>query len=276
MSQGDVVKTSFTLRNAFGDPINGELRLPPRASDRPAVIICHSFMAFKDWGFFPYISMKIAQAGFVAVTFNFSLNGVAGNGNRITELANFERNTFSRELHDLKIVTDAVSGNELGIGGIDPRKISLLGHSRGGGIAIVFSSTDDRIRALVTWAAISSFDRWTQRQKEKWHTLGYLPLARDSSISPLRIGVELLNDYRQHSDQLNIALAAGSLRIPWLLIHGKADVLVDPAEAEALYAASNKNKTDLILLDGVGHLYNAASREENQYQIGRASCRERV
>src|SRR6266849_1023142 len=109
MGENDVLKTSFTLRNAFGDPINGELRHVPREGIRPAVIICHSFMAFKDWGFFPHISVKIAEAGFVAVTFNFSLNGVAGNGKRITQFANFERNTISRELHDLKIVTDAVA-----------------------------------------------------------------------------------------------------------------------------------------------------------------------
>ena len=266
MSENDVVETSFTLRNSFGDPISGELRYVPRGGNQPAIIICHSLMAFKDWGFFPYSAAKIAQAGFVAVTFNFSLNGVVAHGNRITEFSKFERNTFSRELHDLKIVTDTVQRNDFGVQGLDTDRLALLGHSRGGGESIVFSSMDDRVRALVTWSAISTFDRWTIRQKEKWSNLGYLPLAKDSTVSPLRLGIQLLNDYTQQSDRLDITKAASSLRIPWLLLHGKADVIVGSREAETLYASSNKLQTQLVLLDHVGHLYNAASPEEDHYQ----------
>lgn len=266
MSGIEVVRTSFRLYNAHGEPISGLIRYTPGFGKQTAVIICHSFMAFRDWGFFPYAADRIARAGFVVVTFDFSLNGVVADQKKITEFASFERNTFSRELHDLGVVADALERNDFGIEAVDPARIALLGHSRGAGIAIVFSSTDGRVGALVTWSAISTFDRWSEHQKKKWREVGFLSLSKDSTVSPLRLGVGLLNDYEQHADQLNITKAAASLTIPWLIVHGKADVTVPSREAEVLYAASNRAQTEIQLLDHVGHLYNASTPDRDGYQ----------
>jgi dienelactone hydrolase len=266
MNGDTILETPFVVRNAFGDPIHGELRYRSQAPDAPPVIICHSFMAFKDWGFFPYIGRAIANAGFVAVSFNFSLNGVAAHGNRITEFHNFERNTFSRELHDLNTVVDAVAERRIGNTGSNIAKIGLLGHSRGGGIAIVHAASDARIKALTTWSSISTFDRWTEHQKERWRLLGYLPLSKETAVSPLRLGRELLEDIDNHRTEYDILQAAGLLRIPWLILHGREDVTVQPREASLLYAKSTTARTEFRMLDHVGHLYNAASKNEDNYQ----------
>src|SRR5258706_4966345 len=159
MSTSRIVRKGFSLLNASGDPINGDIRYAMSARRMPVVIICHSFMAFKNWGFFPYIGERLADAGFVSLVFNFSHNGVIGDGNRITDFAKFEQNTFHLELSDLGRILDAVSGKEIGAEWIDAERITLLGHSRGGGISIVRAATDDRVRSLVTWSAISTFDR---------------------------------------------------------------------------------------------------------------------
>ena len=258
--------TSFTIQNGFGDDINGELRFVRGVPNQPVVVVCHSFMAFKDWGFFPYVAEKIATAGFAVLTFNFSLNGVSGDGKKITDFSRFEQNTFSRELHDLGVVVDAVRKNEFNVREVDSVRLTVLGHSRGGGIGIVFASMNQQVKTLVTWSAISTFDRWTGHQKDKWKELGSLPLSRGSAVSPLRLGLGLLTELEQQPDRFDILKAAGSLQVPWLLLHGKADVTVNSREAEALYAASNKGHTELMLLDHVGHLYNAASTEEDHYQ----------
>jgi hypothetical protein len=50
-----VRKELFSLLNGEGMEINGELLLPPVHTGLPLLVICHSFMAFKDWGFFPYL-----------------------------------------------------------------------------------------------------------------------------------------------------------------------------------------------------------------------------
>ncbi|HTK81639.1 MAG TPA: dienelactone hydrolase family protein [Bacteroidota bacterium] len=265
MRGNEVVHLPFTLTNDYGDPIVGDLRFVEGFPGKPVVIVCHSFMAFKDWGFFPYVATKLAEAGFVAATFNFSLNGV-GSDKKITDFDNFARNTFSRELHDLKVVTDALCNNAFGIGNTDSGRLSVLGHSRGGGIAIVFTALETRVRAVVTWSAISTFDRWSNHQKEKWRSLGFLPLAKDATISPLRLGIGLLQDFEQHRDTLDILAAAARLDRPWLIVHGREDVTVHAREAEALYGAADKTRSELLMLDHVGHLYNAASSDEDGYR----------
>lgn len=255
----------FQLVNKFGDPLNGEIRYSPSRGKRPVIIVCHSFMAFKDWGFFPHIGEQLVGAGFAVVTFNFSLNGVENNNNRITSFGQFQSNTFSRELHDLGTIVDAVSRNTIGIDAIDSKKIGLLGHSRGGGIAIVFAAADERIGALATFSAISTFDRWTPHQKTLWRERGFLPLARNSTVSPLRLGLDLLHDVEEHADELSITNAAGRMNMPWLIIHGREDLTVRCHEAEVLHAAANPALTKLMILDHVSHLYNAASEAEDNY-----------
>ena len=262
---------SFTLERPSGDALCGDLRFPPNLRDpKPVIIVCHSFMAFKDWGFFPTIGEKFAEAEFATVVFNFSGNGVVDGENRITDTSKFESNTFSRERADLEAVIDAVDRRKVGANVIDRNRIILLGHSRGGGISIIQTARDSRVRSLITWSAVSSFDRWTLHQKERWRRLGYLPLAKDTTVSPLRLGTGLLDDFEAHRDELNITGAASRIDVPWLILHGAADVTVHSREAEALYAASRNRKATLMLIDKVGHLYNARSPQEDNYQtLGR-------
>src|SRR6267378_1193156 len=161
-----LVREPFTLTSLSREPLHGDLRLQNDAvRKKPVLIICHSFMAFKDWGFFPYVGEQFAEKGFGAIAFNFSRNGVEEDEKRITRFDRFEANTFSREIDDLGAVIDAVEDGKIGVGLLDPGKIVLLGHSRGGGVAIIRTAIDRRVGGLVTWSAVSTFDRWTEHQK---------------------------------------------------------------------------------------------------------------
>src|SRR6185436_21156067 len=137
MNEDRIAISRFKVENRHGDPINGELRYSEGGANLPILIICHSFMAFKEWGFFPHAAAWLAAQGFAVCTFNFSLNGVEGNNNRITRFDRFASNTFTRELEDLRRVIDAICDAEIGTGTCDIKRIGLIGHSRGGGIAVV-------------------------------------------------------------------------------------------------------------------------------------------
>src|SRR6267143_427986 len=92
------------------EPLHGDLRFQNGAvRKKPVLIICHSFMAFKDWGFFPHAGEQFAEKGFGAITFNFSQNGVEDDEDRITRFDRFEANTISREIADRGAVIDAVA-----------------------------------------------------------------------------------------------------------------------------------------------------------------------
>ncbi len=265
MNKNAVHLERIELRNSSGDLIAGDLRYVQNENRKPVVVICHSFMAFKDWGFFPHIGEKLAESGFVSLVFNFSHNGVVEGGQRITDFEKFEQNTFSKELEDLDAVVSSIAEGNFGEEIIDREKIALLGHSRGGGIAIVHSASNARVKALVTMSSISTFDRWTNHQKKQWRTSGYLPLARDTSVSPLRSGLGLLNDIESNRERLSIANASSKIQVPWLVVHGKEDITVKSREAQQLYDASNIATTELMILEHVGHLYNATSRADDNY-----------
>lgn len=262
------------LRNSSGDVVCGDLRFVDGNAGNPLVIVCHSFMAFKNWGFFPRVGENLARAGFVSFVFDFSHNGVVCDGDRITDFQRFEQNTFTQELEDLRTVVDAAVSGRMRSGTIPGGsrkagrgKTVLLGHSRGGGIAIVHAASDERIDAMVTMSSVGTFDRWTDHQKRLWKSKGYLPLARDTSLSPLRLGLNLLDDLETHREHLTITAAAAKVHVPWLLLHGEADVMVQPKEAEQLYSAADKTTTEFVLLEKVGHLYNGEAREKDGYRM---------
>lgn len=256
----------FDLYNQSGNRIHGDIRYKSTLNEKPVVVICHSFMAFKDWGFFPFVAKRFAEWGFVSVIFNFSGNGVKGDEDRITGFDSFEKNTFLLEVDDLKTVIDSIWNGEIGGGVIDRSNIILLGHSRGGGVAILEASNDERVKALVSWSTIGTFFRWTEHQKKIWRANGFLPLAKDTTASPLRLGIDLLLELEHKKDELDLLGAAAKIKIPWLLIHGKTDKTVPASEAGMLFSAAGNTKTELLLLDHVGHLYNAATKEEDDYK----------
>ncbi len=46
----------------------------------PGVLIVHGFKGFKDWGMFPLMAERLAEAGFAACRFNLSGSGIGEDG----------------------------------------------------------------------------------------------------------------------------------------------------------------------------------------------------
>jgi dienelactone hydrolase len=246
--------THHVLSGVLGE-ILVDVRAAGRASPRPAVVIVHGFKGFKDWGMFPPLAERLARAGFTAVAYNGSGSGVDDSGSFIWP-ERFGRNTFSGELADLGTVVDALVRGDFGTA--TPSAVGLLGHSRGGGTAILHAARDARVQALVTWAAISTVNRWTEADVTQWRQRGRLDVlnARTGEVLPLYTTV--LDDVeRHHKDELNIEAAAARVRAPWLLVHGGADASVGPEEADRLAAAARPETIRVIRLDGAGHTFGA-------------------
>ncbi|HEU5170291.1 MAG TPA: alpha/beta fold hydrolase [Gemmatimonadales bacterium] len=245
-----------TLPGALGE-ILVDVRAGGRDSPRPAIVVMHGFKGFKDWGMFPPLCERLARAGFTAVSFNASGSGVDDSGEFVWP-ERFGHNTFSAELGDLARVIDALANG--GPGTAPPSRIGLVGHSRGGGMAILQTARDPRIGALVTWAALSSVARWSDAERAQWRERGRLDVvnARTGQVLPLYTGV--LDDIeRNASAALDIPGAAGRIAVPWLLVHGTADTSVAIGEAERLErAAAATGRLRALYVDGAGHTFGAA------------------
>lgn len=230
----------FRLENKWGDLIHGEVRVKEGLQYAPAVVMCHGFKGFKDWGPFPAWGRQLAEAGFVSVLFNFSYNGIAPEQpTEFTRLDQFAENTYSRERHDVATVLTATCRGALPQASVDASRVGLLGHSRGGGIAILEAASNERVRALVTWSAVSSFlDRFTIQQIQDWQTKGYTEILNSRTHQVMRLGRALYEDAIAHQNSLNILRAASRISKPWLIVHAKDDETVAYKEARQLAEAA--------------------------------------
>jgi dienelactone hydrolase len=232
-----------------------DVRAAGRDSARPAIVVVHGWKGFKDWGMFPPLADRLARAGFATVTFNLSGSGVDDSGEFVWP-ERFEHDTFTAELRDLGSVVDALARGELGVA--PPSSIGLVGHSRGGGVAVLHSARDSRVRALVTWAAISSVERWSPHAVLEWRQRGAMEVANVRTGQRFQLTTDILDDVEHNATgSLDILGAAARVAAPWLIVHGTEDESVSPKEADALRAASPQGTTRLLAVEGAGHTFGA-------------------
>ena len=198
---------------------------------------------------------SLADAGYVVITFNFSRNGVGSDLHNFTDLEKFAINTYSHELGDLKCIMDNILVGKLGKGLINIEKIGLLGHSRGGGDAILFASNDDNIQVLVTWSAIATVERFSETEINLWHKKGYIEIENKRTKQLMRINLDLLNDIKKNKKNLDILESAKKLEIPTLLIHGEIDDVVPLEESKKIYNHIGTSLKDLMIIEEGNHTF---------------------
>jgi dienelactone hydrolase len=249
-----------TLTRTTLPGVLGEILIDVRAADRrspvPAVLIVHGFKGFKDWGMFPPLADRLARAGFTALTFNLSGSGVDGAG-EFSHPERFGRNTFTAEQLDLDRVLAALDAGELGLP--RPSSVGVVGHSRGGGAAILFTARTARVGALVTWAAIATVRRWSDDQLAAWRAAGRLDVVNSRTGLVLPLYPDTIDDLESHAaTSLDIEAAAARIEVPWLLLHGDADETVPVAEATRLIErAGGRPGFEGRLIEGAGHTFGA-------------------
>jgi pimeloyl-ACP methyl ester carboxylesterase len=194
---------------------------------------------------FPPLADRLARAGFTAVSFNLSGSGVDDAG-EFTFPERFARATFSGDLGDIACVVDAVASGALDAP--PPTSIGFLGHSRGGGLGVLTAAREPRIRALVTWAAISNVHRHSPEEVAAWRARGQIDIVNSRTGQVLPVLTDVLEDVvRYGSSLLDIRAAAARLDTPWLIVHGESDVTVPVAEARALHAAGGASAELLVV-----------------------------
>jgi uncharacterized protein len=250
-------RVPFVLPGARNGPIRGDAYLPERARGAPVVVACHGFKGFKDWGFWPPTGQAFAEHGLALVTFNVSGSGIGEDFQQFTDLDRFEANTIGKEVEDLGIVIDALASKAVPLSGADARKLGVLGHSRGGGVALVRASRDPRIRSGVTWAAVSSFLMVADAEGQAWRERGYLEVENARTRQIFRVGSQLLEELETHGEALDPVLAAGRIQVPFLIIHGSQDESVSVQAAHRLSQALDPVRGKLLVVEGAGHTFGA-------------------
>ena len=228
-------------------------------SPKPVVIFAHGFKGFKDWGHFNEIMDAFIENGFVFVKFNFSHNGgTIEEPIDFPDLESFGMNNYSKELDDLKDIVDWVmDNNDIPNQEINKKEISLIGHSRGGGIAVLAAYHDERIKRLITWAAVADFEARLPEEAgmKQWEEEGVIYIENGRTKQQMPMYYQFAEDLLNNREKLNIGSAASQLNIPYLIIHGSDDEAVKVSDA--LYLSEQCSNAELLVIKGGGHTFGA-------------------
>lgn len=248
----------FELIGADGGSLRGDVRTAGDGRGRPAVVVCHGFKGFKDWGFFPILATRLARAGITAVSFNFSGSGVGPDGESFSEPERFGHATFANDLEDLATVYGALDAGELLEQLVGPTQIGVFGHSRGGGTAALHAARQPSCRAVVTWAAIGDIRRWDAETMKRWRKDGKLDIVNARTGDVLPLYTDVLDEIEQQSDgRLSIRRAASTIEAPWLIVHGDADEAVSVDDGRAIHEAAGGAHVRLEIIKGGAHTFGA-------------------
>ena len=250
----EVKRTAFRLESEHGGILRADSWAPSTLNlPHTAVVVCHGFKGFKDWGFFPHASETLAaRLGCHVVSFNFSGSGVGEDLETFSEPEAFGRNTFSKECADLDTILDGLAGGQLGDLQVPAAEsIGVLGHSRGG-VAAILAGERPEVRAVTTWAAISSPFRYADAfENVDPGGLVQVTNARTGDVLPLYHDV--LDDLESNRQRFDLESSLRRSAVSLLVVHGTEDAAVSPDDASQLAAAGVDARLELI--PGAGHTF---------------------
>lgn len=227
------------LQGNHQKPILYDIYLKQETTNAPLVIFCHGYKGFKDWGYWDLVAKAFAENGICFVKFNFSHNGgTVDQPIDFPDLEAFATNNFSIELDDLKVIIDHCSGPDFKHHkSIDPQNLSLIGHSRGGGIVYIKAAEDKRVKKVISWASVSDFEsRFAdENARAYWKENGVVYVENSRTKQQLPHYYQFYEDFVNNKERLTIKNAVENLKIPNLVIHGTEDPTVALSEGQKLY-----------------------------------------
>lgn len=216
---------------------------------KPIVIFCHGYKGYKDWGAWNLAAEYFAENDFFFVKFNFSHNGgTIENPIDFPDLEAFGQNNFIIELDDLEDVINWVTHNNSFSNEIDKNNITLIGHSRGGGIVTIKAAENKKVKHLITWSGVSDFGSRFPKSKEleNWKEKGVAYILNGRTHQQMPHYYQFYEVFKQNEERLTIKNATKKLVIPHLIIHGTNDKVVLPIEAEHLHDWSSNSQLHFI------------------------------
>ncbi len=253
-----IIRKNQILTSKSKKPILYDVYYKEATKPLPVVVFCHGYKGFKDWGAWHLVAEFFAEAGFCFLKFNFSHNGgTMEQPIDFPDLKAFAENNFSLELDDLeRIINEIKNGNEN-----IPNKISsisLIGHSRGGGIVLIKAEEDLRINKVATWASVSDFKARFQETTDEfksWKETGVTHVENSRTKQMLPHNFQFYKDFKENEKRFSINRAVKNLKIPQLIVHGSDDPTVSLKEAKAIHSWNPQSYLEII--DEADHVFNA-------------------
>ena len=217
-----------------GETLFGVLHLP-EARPAPGLIMCHGFTGHK----------AEAHRLFVAAARDFSRHGLAalrfdfrGSGDSAGE---FHEMTVSREIADAAAAFDYLASRPE----VDAGRVGVLGLSLGGCVAACLAGREQRVCALVLWAATAHPERLFDRLQPEFGEQDLL------DFNGWGLGRAFMEDLPDVHPLAEVGRYAG----PALVVHGECDEAVPPGDATDYHRALG-GRGQLHVVAGADHVFS--------------------
>lgn len=248
---------SWSIDGAEGQPVFGDTHRP-QGDPRGVVVLAHGFKGYKDYGMLPRLAHDCANAGFIAHRFNFSHSGMTNQVESFARPDLFERDTYNKQVLDLRAVVRAMNDRALSGTGLP---LVLFGHSRGGVAVMLFAGrhADDAVlsnmRGVVTAAAPARACSMSDEEQKQLLRDGYIESPSARTGQALRVGRAFLQEQIDNPASHDVPAMVRRIRCPMLVVHGDSDSTVPVAEARAIANAAGE-RTRIEIIPGGDHVFN--------------------
>ena len=222
------------------------------------ILFMHGFMGYKDWGCWNLVENYFVTLGYGFCKYNVSHNGgTIENGIDFSDLEAFSVNSYYKEYVDTSAAISWIKENAL-----PHHSITLIGHSRGGGMALLQSS-NETISAIVSWAGISSIEKRfpTGDALIKWQDEGVKYHLNSRTNQQMPSCYLQYEEFCLHKELLNIESKCTKSKKPTLLIHGDRDTSVPIEEGHEL---AKWVSTKLHIIENGDHTFGSKQPWTNE------------
>lgn len=250
---------NYQIPGSAGKVMLIDVRWDERLPTKGHIVFLHGYKGFKDWGCWNQMANRFAESGYLFSKVNFSHNGTSPDHPiDFVDLEAFGLNTYTKELDETVALFRFLSQE---IENILPKAnglvSALMGHSRGGGIALCAARKLPELDYVLTLSAVSDFGNRFPYGAEllSWKERGVYHVENKRTGQELPHTYSWYEDYIENEDALNIRAACYEVDKPRLHIHAADDEAVHPSEAFKLSKWSSKAR--LIILPKGGHTLGA-------------------
>ena len=223
-----------------GLTIRGKIYTPDTLTPRPAVILCHGFLANQKMcaGYAKFLE----KLGFAAVTFDFCGGGLACSSDGKSR----DMTVFTEEKDLLRVIEHVKT-----LAYIKAEDISLLGCSQGGYVSALTAADEPGLinRLILLYPALCiPFD--ARKGKMMFYHFDPSCIHDTLGLLPMELGGEYA---RSVIDKDPFEQISGFSK-PTLIIHGTNDNIVDAEYSKKAFKCYPKG--ELKLIEGAGHVFH--------------------
>ena len=246
---------NIPLVGKHSKPIVTDFIYSDTSEPKPVVVFCHGYKGYKDWGAWQLMLKEIAKQGNFVVAFNFSHNGgTIEQPIDFPDLEAFGNDNFSKQQDDLQSVIDEVLSSEFKFAShVNVNSVTIIGHSRGGAMAMIKAAEESKITKVITLASVSTYETSFPKGEElkKWEKEGVRYITNGRTKQEMPLYYQLFENFKENKERFNGANAAAKLEVPHLIVHGTKDTSVTIDNAELIHSKSKKSEYFVLDTDHV-------------------------